>query len=98
MTVPAYASPIVADIAGTRQIVTQSQRHVVGLSLADGRLLWEIPFTTEYEQNSITPIVVNDLLIYAGINKPTTAVRLSARRRQMADGDRLAECRTCRCI
>ena len=74
---PAYASPIVADIAGTRQIVTQSQRHVVGLSLADGRLLWEIPFTTEYEQNSITPIVVNDLLIYGGMNKPTTAVRIS---------------------
>jgi outer membrane protein assembly factor BamB len=74
---PAYASPIVADIAGTRQIVTQSQRHVVGLSLADGRQLWEIPFTTEYEQNSITPVVVNDLLIYGGINKPTTAVRIS---------------------
>ena len=73
---PAYASPIVAEIAGTRQIITQSQRHVVGLSLADGRLLWEIPFATEYEQNSITPIVVNDLLIYAGLNKPTTAVRI----------------------
>jgi outer membrane protein assembly factor BamB len=74
---PAYASPIVAEIAGTRQIVTQSQRHVVGLSLADGRLLWEIPFTTEYEQNSVTPVVVNDLMIYGGINKPTTAVRIS---------------------
>jgi outer membrane protein assembly factor BamB len=75
---PAYASPIVADIAGTRQVVTQSQRHIVGLSLADGRLLWEIPYTTEYEQNSITPVVVNDLLIYGGLNKPTTAVRISA--------------------
>lgn len=74
---PAYASPIVADFGGTRQIVTQSQRHVVGLSLADGRLLWEIPFTTEYEQNSITPIVLSDLLIYGGINKPTTAVRVA---------------------
>jgi outer membrane protein assembly factor BamB len=75
---PAYASPIVADFGGTRQIVTQSQRHVVGLSLADGRLLWEIPFTTEYEQNSITPVVVNDILIYGGINKPTTAVRIGS--------------------
>ena len=75
---PAYASPIVADIAGTRQVVTQSQRRIVALSAVDGRLLWEIPFTTEYEQNSITPIVLNDLLIYGGLNKPTTAVRLSA--------------------
>ena len=77
---PAYASPIVAEIAGTRQLVTQSQRHVVGLSLADGQLLWEIPFVTEYEQNSITPVVVNDLLIYGGMDKPTTAVRISAPR------------------
>jgi outer membrane protein assembly factor BamB len=75
---PAYASPIVADFAGTRQIITQSQRHVVGLSLADGKLLWEIPLTTDYEQNSITPVVVNDLLVYAGLNKPTTAVRITA--------------------
>ncbi len=72
---PAYASPIVADFAGTRQIVTQSQRHVVGLSPADGRLLWEIPFTTDYEQNSVTPIVAGGLLIYGGLNKPTTAVK-----------------------
>ncbi len=42
---------------GTRQIVTQSQRHVVALAPADGRLLWEIPFATDYEQNSVTPVV-----------------------------------------
>jgi outer membrane protein assembly factor BamB len=72
---PAYASPIVADFAGTRQIVTQSQRHVVALAAADGRQLWEIPFATDYEQNSVTPIAAGDLLIYGGLNKPTTAVR-----------------------
>ena len=74
---PAYASPVVADLGGTRQIVTQSQKHVIGLSLADGRLLWEIPFATDYEQNSVTPIVVKDLVIYAGLNKPVTAARVS---------------------
>lgn len=74
---PAYASPVVANLGGTRQIITQSQRHVVGISLADGRLLWDIPFVTDYEQNSITPLVVNDLLIYGGLNKPTTAARVN---------------------
>jgi outer membrane protein assembly factor BamB len=59
-----------------RQVITQSQRHVIGLSLADGRLLWEIPFTTAYEQNIVTPVVVNDLLVYGGLSKPTTAVRI----------------------
>jgi outer membrane protein assembly factor BamB len=71
---PAYASPIVASFAGTPQIVTQSQRTLVSLSL-DGRLLWEIPFVTEYEQNSITPVAVGDVLVYSGISKPTIAIR-----------------------
>jgi outer membrane protein assembly factor BamB len=73
---PAYASPVIAEFGKTRQVITQSQRRVIGLSLADGRLLWEIPFTTAYEQNIITPVVVNDLLVYGGLSKPTTAVRI----------------------
>jgi outer membrane protein assembly factor BamB len=74
---PGYASPVLAELGGTRQIITQSQRHVVSLAAADGRLLWQIPFTTEYEQNIITPVVVGDLVIYAGIGKPTTAIRVT---------------------
>ncbi len=73
---PGYASPVIAELGGTRQIITQSQRHVVSLA-ADGRLLWQVPFTTEYEQNIITPVVVGDLVIYAGIGKPTTAIRVT---------------------
>jgi outer membrane protein assembly factor BamB len=74
---PAYASPVIAELAGTRQIITQSARHLVSLSAADGRLLWQVPFTTEFEQNIITPVVVDDLVIYAGISKPTTAIRVT---------------------
>lgn len=73
---PAYASPIIATIGGVRQLITQSQSNVVGLSPADGQLLWQIPFTTEYAQNIVTPVVLEALLIYAGLNKPTVAVRL----------------------
>jgi hypothetical protein len=37
--------------------------------------LWEVPFVTEYEQNSITPLAVGDLLIFSGLSKPTVAIR-----------------------
>jgi outer membrane protein assembly factor BamB len=74
---PAYASPVVADLAGTRQVITLSQRYLIALRLADGTPLWRIPFTTEYDQNTVTPLVVNDLVIYGGISRPTTAVRVS---------------------
>jgi len=71
---PAYASPIVATFGGVQQIVTQSQRNLVALGL-DGRVLWQVPFATEYDQNAITPIAIGDLLVYAGLSKPTTALR-----------------------
>lgn len=73
---PAYASPVVATLAGVKQIVTQSRTHVVGVSL-NGTLLWQIPLTTPYDQNSVTPIVAGDLVVYAGLSNPTTAVRVA---------------------
>ena len=73
---PAYASPIIATFGGVRHLITQTQSNVVGLSPADGRLLWKIPFTTDYEQNIVTPVASDGLLIYAGLSKPTTAIRL----------------------
>jgi len=71
---PSYASPILATFGGTRQVVTQSQNRLVGLAAADGKLLWEVPMKTPYEQNSITPLVVNEMLIYAGLENPTVAI------------------------
>jgi outer membrane protein assembly factor BamB len=73
---PAYASPIIATFGGARHLVTQSQKHVIGIAPADGRELWRIPFTTDYDQNIVTPVAVDAMLIYAGLSKPTTAVRL----------------------
>src|SRR5215510_3569676 len=66
---PAYATPIVVEIAGKRQIVTQSQQNIIGVWVDNGSLLWKIPFTTEYVQNIVTPIQYKDLLIFSGINK-----------------------------
>ena len=75
---PAYTSPIIATFSGTRQLITQSQNKLIGLDAAGGRLLWEVPIKTPYEQNSVTPLVVGDTLIYAGLDNPTIAVRLTA--------------------
>jgi outer membrane protein assembly factor BamB len=77
---PGYASPILATFAGTPQIVVQSQNKLVSVAAADGRLLWETPIKTPYEQNSVTPLVVGDLLVYAGLENPTIALRVTASR------------------
>ena len=73
---PAYASPIVATIGTTRQVITQSRSHVVGVNAATGALLWQIPFTTAYDQNVVTPVIAGNVLIYSGLDKPLAAVRL----------------------
>jgi outer membrane protein assembly factor BamB len=73
---PAYASPIVAEFDGVRQIVTQTQSNLVGVAPKDGQLLWNLRFTTDYDQNSVTPLVAGGLLVYGGLNTPTTAVRV----------------------
>jgi outer membrane protein assembly factor BamB len=38
---PSYSSPVVAAIAGTKQIIIQTEKNVVSLALADGKLLWQ---------------------------------------------------------
>jgi outer membrane protein assembly factor BamB len=73
---PGYASPIVVDVAGTRQVVTQSQENIVGVAAETGKLLWKLPFTTEYTQNSVTPVAYKDLLIFSGMGTRVFAVRL----------------------
>ena len=73
---PGYASPMIAEWSGVRQVVTQSQDNVIGVSAADGSLLWKIPFTTPYAQNIITPVFHQDLLIVAGLGQPVFAYRI----------------------
>jgi len=70
---PGYSSPIIANFGGggPRQVIVQSQTRLVGVGAADGRLLWETPLKTPHEQNSVTPLVVGDLVISAGLENPT---------------------------
>ena len=76
---PGYATPIVVEIAGKRQIVTQTQQKIVGIGADAGGLLWEIPFSTEYVQNIVTPVAVKGMLIFSGINKGVFAIRVGVR-------------------
>ena len=73
---PGYASPVLANLGGLRQLITQTERFLVGLSAQSGQLLWKLPFETAYRQNIVTPLVWRDLLLFSGINKGVTAIRL----------------------
>ena len=72
---PGYGSPIIATFGGVRQVIAQTQKFLVGLDASNGVLLWQLPFTTDFDQNAFTPVVFQDLLICAGIDWPLTAIR-----------------------
>ena len=72
---PAYASPVVASWDGVRQVVTQSQNALVAVAADSGALLWKTELKTPYEQNSVTPIVSDGLVVYTGLDAPLKAVR-----------------------
>jgi len=74
---PSYASPRIVTIGGVRQVVTLTQEHVVGVAAATGELLWQRPFTTNFTQNIIDPVVVGDLVVVAGFQEPISAFRVS---------------------
>jgi outer membrane protein assembly factor BamB len=74
---PGYSSPVIATIGATRHVITQTQKFLVGINAANGALLWQTPFNTAFNQNSVTPIVRGDLVIYSGLDLGVTAVRIA---------------------
>lgn len=74
---PAYASPVLMTMDGTKLVIAQTGTKMLALGLADGKLKWEAPFAVEGRgYNAATPIVDGQTIIYSGSNRGTTAVRL----------------------
>lgn len=73
---PAYGSPIIADLGGTRQLITFTHQNLVGVSLNDGALLWRRPFRTPSDTTSQTPIIFRDTVIQNGRDNGVTAFRV----------------------
>jgi outer membrane protein assembly factor BamB len=76
---PAYGSPIVVDLAGTRQLVTFTHQSLVGVAVATGELLWRRPFRTPSDTTAQTPILFRDTIIQTGRENGVTAFRVARR-------------------
>jgi len=63
---PAYASPMIVEMGGAKQVVTLTQKNAIGLSLASGDLLWRIDFPGRSGMNIPTPLRFGQRLILAG--------------------------------
>jgi outer membrane protein assembly factor BamB len=74
---PDYASPVLLTADGVKQIVTLTEKSIVGVGAADGELLWSLPFPPERRAyNSATPIVDGQTVIFTGGGRGTKAVKI----------------------
>lgn len=82
----AYATPILATLAGKRQILAVTATRMVALDPATGALLWECPWQTAYDVNASSPLPVgpNRVFISAGYGHGGAVIEVTA------DGDKLA--------
>jgi len=79
---PGYGSPVVANLGGTRQLVTITQGKLVSVDPATGTLLWERPYVSANFTNAVTPIIYGDTVIVSGNGGPTVAVTVTKQNNQ----------------
>jgi outer membrane protein assembly factor BamB len=74
----AYASPSLLTVGDTKMIVAETAKKIVGVGLADGKLLWETPFavTGAKGYNSACPMVDGQMVYYTGTNRGAKAVKI----------------------
>ena len=56
----AYVAPIQAELAGRQQLLVVTAERVVGLDPEGGDLLWEYPWVTSYDVNSVEPLLLGN--------------------------------------
>jgi outer membrane protein assembly factor BamB len=74
---PAYGSPVLMTADGTKQIVQQAEKSIVGIAVADGKLLWQVAAPVQGRVfNSATPIIDGQTVIFTGQGAGTKAVKI----------------------
>jgi outer membrane protein assembly factor BamB len=67
---PSYASPILVEIQGQRQIVELNMKGLASVDSQSGRLLWDYPYPqVGTNQNMVTPVYHRGLVLLGGENR-----------------------------
>lgn len=74
---PGYASPVVIEAAGVRQIITMTNGSIVGLDAATGRELWTSPFLADFHENIVTPVWTGSTLVVSSTQQGTHAYQIA---------------------
>ena len=73
---PGYASPIVVEDDGLRQIVTAMSQSIVSVAADTGKLLWKFEHRVWMDENITTPIYHDGHIFVAGPGRGATLLKL----------------------
>jgi len=86
-TTPAYAPPVIATLAGRRQLLCFMVEGLISLDPADGALLWQAPVKTTFGRHAATPVVVGDTVVISSHQAGLIGVKVAR------EGDKLTATR-----
>lgn len=61
----AYCSGVVVNHDGLRQLITMTQRSVIGVAVETGALAWSAPYVPRSPQNALTPVYYDGYVFVA---------------------------------
>jgi outer membrane protein assembly factor BamB len=73
-----YASPVLLTADGTKLVIAEMDKKILGLAIQNGKAMWETPFVVPGRgYNAATPMVEGNTLYYGGSGRPLTAVKFT---------------------
>lgn len=72
-----FSSPILATLAGQRQLVVQTREKLAGVDPADGKVLWDQRVEAYRGMNILTPVVHNDTLFTSTYGGKTIGFKIA---------------------
>ncbi|MGB8490375.1 MAG: PQQ-binding-like beta-propeller repeat protein [Bacteroidales bacterium] len=80
---PAYSSPALMTIDGKKHVVVLTEKNLLALTLAGGKLVWQIPAVPQQRfYNCPSPYINGKIIYYTGQGTGTKAIEIAK------DGDR----------
>jgi outer membrane protein assembly factor BamB len=82
-----YGSPVLMTVDGAKQVVTPTVGAIAGISLGDGKPLWEVKVGGEgYQGNFSTPVIDGQTVIYSAAAKGKDAGTVAVKIDKQAEG------------
>ncbi len=73
----AFSSPIIAVLAGQRQLIVQTRDRLVGADLESGKQLWEQKVPAFRGMNILTPVVIGDAVFTSSYQNKSWLYQIS---------------------